>query len=558
MFRNMKKIHLFLISICLFLPSKVLANTINSINMDIYVDSNGNAHVVEKWDTTTSENTEFYKSYYNLGEASISNFSVKMNDQPFTNINWNINSSFSDKAYKDGYNYANDGVELCFGISKYGRNTYELNYDINNFIMNTQDGYQILYWTLIMPSSDPINNVYIKVYSDFAYSNTLDVWGFGKYGAPTYVYDGYIEMTSDGKMASDEYMTILVKFPQNTFSSEVNLDKTFDEYMSLAEEGATSYSANKSGIFPEILLYLFIFVSFVSFMIPVVIIVMEARYHTRYGTYKLNFGQTKNKVKKDVPYFREIPYSMDNFDRAYWISCQYSLIKKETDYLGAILLKWLKLGNITIKKTESKEEKTIIIFNNCSGLNDREIELYQIMYKASGDGILERKEFEKWCNKNYTKIFKWFNNVIDDQSKKLIKENILIPNAKKKKVYDVNPSMMIEAEKLAGLKKFLNDFSNIKDKSAIEVHLWNEYLMYASIFGIAKKVAKEFKDLYPEVITEEIYSNINFIYLVSYNGMAKATTARDRANSYSSGGGGFSSGGGGGGSFGGGGSMGSR
>lgn len=77
--------------------------------------------------------------------------------------------------------------------------------------------------------------------------------------------------------------------------------------------------------------------------------------------------------------------------------------------------------------------------------------------------------------------------------------------------------------------------------------------MYAQIFGIAKKVMKEFKDMYPDVITEEIYSNIDFIYFVSYSGMNSATTARNRANSYSAGGGGFSSGGGGIGSFGGGG-----
>ena len=113
--------------------------------------------------------------------------------------------------------------------------------------------------------------------------------------------------------------------------------------------------------------------------------------------------------------------------------------------------------------------------------------------------------------------------------------------------------MMEEAKKVAGLKKFLNEFSNIKDRNAIEVNLWDEYLMYAYIFGIAKKVLKEFKDLYPDVITDEVYNDATFVYMISDSGVSSATTARDRAQSYSSGGGGFSSGGGGGGSFGGGG-----
>ena len=79
--------------------------------------------------------------------------------------------------------------------------------------------------------------------------------------------------------------------------------------------------------------------------------------------------------------------------------------------------------------------------------------------------------------------------------------------------------------------------------------------MYAQIFGIADRVAKEFEKLYPEGFKElgYDYSDFVFIHAFSDNSMRVATTAKERAASYSSGGGGFSSGGGGGGSFGGGG-----
>jgi len=93
----------------------------------------------------------------------------------------------------------------------------------------------------------------------------------------------------------------------------------------------------------------------------------------------------------------------------------------------------------------------------------------------------------------------------------------------------------------------------MEDKEAIEVMLWEEYLMYAQIFGVADKVAKQFKKLYPEVITDYDYESVVFVRNVSYSGIRSANTAKQRAQSYSSGGGGFSSGGGGGGSFGGGG-----
>ena len=115
-----------------------------------------------------------------------------------------------------------------------------------------------------------------------------------------------------------------------------------------------------------------------------------------------------------------------------------------------------------------------------------------------------------------------------------------------------------EAIHLVGLKKFLKEFSEMHKKQPIEVNLWEYYLMYAQIFGIAKKVAKEFKNLYPDVITDEYYNDIIFIHTISYQGVSAASAAKSRAESYSAGGGGFSSGGGGGGSFGGGGGMGGR
>ena len=86
--------------------------------------------------------------------------------------------------------------------------------------------------------------------------------------------------------------------------------------------------------------------------------------------------------------------------------------------------------------------------------------------------------------------------------------------------------------------------------------------MFAYLFGMADKVSKQLKNLYPEYIEQELErNNLDLNTLVLINSMTTrsvnaASTARSAAQSYSSGGGGFSSGGGGGGSFGGGGSSG--
>ena len=51
-----------------------------------------------------------------------------------------------------------------------------------------------------------------------------------------------------------------------------------------------------------------------------------------------------------------------------------------------------------------------------------------------------------------------------------------------------------DQKEVLGLWKYLKDYSLIKDRYPIELSIWNEYLVFASLFGIADKVAKEFKE----------------------------------------------------------------
>ena len=91
-----------------------------------------------------------------------------------------------------------------------------------------------------------------------------------------------------------------------------------------------------------------------------------------------------------------------------------------------------------------------------------------------------------------------------------------------------------------------------------DVYLWDEYLMFAYLFGIADKVAKQLKDMYPEIVNEmdtnsntmfdfDIFMCVNYISKKSFNvaSKAKVSAVKEAARKYSSGGGGFSSSGGG-------------
>lgn len=567
----MKKICWIMIAcICFFVGNEVKANSISSITMDIYIDQMGTAHVKETWESYLNEGTEGYKPYYNLGSSVISNFKVYDNGNLYTMLSsWNPSASFGEKAYKNGINYISNGVELCFGISEYGSHTYVLEYDISNFVAGLMDA-DMVYWTL-MPydfSVEP-NNVYIKIYADEKFEDTLDVWGYGNYGGYAYVYDGYIEMNSNGILDSNEYMTILIKFPKGTFNTDNNkLNYDFNHYLDMAEEGAEHYTDNGGYSYSFRTTFQILFMVAFGFIMIIMSVVFAAQAIIKNmseggaGALKLMFGETGKKIPKDVPLYRDIPCNKDIF-RAYWVAVNYGLMKRKTDLLGAILLKWLREGKIRTEKIESgilKKEQNIIIFDqDFFSSNTLENDLYQMMFEASKDGKLEQNEFKKWCNTHYNQILKWFDKVADKETEKLVEEGKIDEAEQitfkffKSKVYNVHSSMLEEAKKMKGLKNFLEEFSQIDKREAIEVMMWEEYLMYAQIFGIADKVAKQFKKLYPDVITDYSYDSVIFVHTISYTGMQSATSAKSRAESYSSGGGGFSSGGGGGGSFGGGG-----
>ena len=200
----LKILFLLIFSIIIISIGKtVSANSINKISMDIYVDNDGNAKVTEVWECSASQGTEVYHPYYNLGTSKITNLQVSEKGKTYTSLNsWNTSGSLSSKAYKCGIHTISNGVELCWGISEYGKHTYTATYNISNFVSSLTDS-QMIYWTLIpYDFSTSIGSVYIKIHTDFRISQDIDVWGYGNYGGTCYVYDGYIEMRVRWKISN--------------------------------------------------------------------------------------------------------------------------------------------------------------------------------------------------------------------------------------------------------------------------------------------------------------------------------------------------------------------
>ena len=591
----MKKI-LFVI-LCFFASIMVVnASSIDTVDMDIVVDQAGTATITETWKAYVNQGTEGWHPYYNIGNSEITVIEASMDGKAYTIENyWIENSTLSDKAYKAGtYQPNNLEVDIVFGISEYGQHTYQVVYTVTNFASNLTDA-DMVYWTLFPRNfSLQPNNVTITISGPNEYTDTLEVWGFGKYGAPCYVKDGKIHMTSDGTISSSEYLTILAKFPKNTFETTSRLDNEFNYYLNMAQSGANQYvpESSSSTNYNE---YNYspstndrVMAVIISILISGGIAAMVLFSNVAGGSISEIISRTNKRIDKkvslkernmvlpkEVENYRDIPCNKD-VHMAFWIASEYLLNKSDNDFMGALILKWIKDGNVKVYNEDGKETKrnSIEFITSPEKAPESEINLYRYMKSASKDGILEAKEFKKWCKKNYSKICNWPSNVIRDERDILVEKNYLKKESRqktaissKKTIFIAEESLQKEAIKMKGLKQFLVEFSRIETREPIEVKLWKEYLIYAQIFGIAKQVMKKFKDLYPEVIKDMNAMHFDYTSYVFIDSVINSGTRASRASKvvresassgfsgYSSGGGGFSSGGGGGGSFGGGGSS---
>jgi hypothetical protein len=254
--------------------------------------------------------------------------------------------------------------------------------------------------------------------------------------------------------------------------------------------------------------------------------------------------------------------------------------------MGAVILKWIKQRSITIVPARKgifsvKDDGYAVQFGGfVKAENHYEQGLLDMMRAAAGNrAALKPKQFGKWCKKNHVRVRGFFyralssaeewlksNGWVTEQEVEERRPGLLSSRTWKRKIQDVDPGLRNEALKLLGLKRFLSEFSLIREKTVFEVRLWEDYLIFAQLLGIAKKVREQLSKVYPDY---KVYSNldarigagtaVDFCTGIAAVGCAAAVrgerSAARRASMFdgggsSSGGGGSSSSGGGGGASG--------
>ena len=123
-------------------------------------------------------------------------------------------------------------------------------------------------------------------------------------------------------------------------------------------------------------------------------------------------------------------------------------------------------------------------------------ELREMMLKASGaDKVLQHNEFSRWAKRHTHEVAGWSSRALVFGRNSLRDQKYIYGSA-------YTPAGQSEARKLLGLKKFLQDFTLMGEKDTIEVILWQDYMVYGALFGIADKVAEQLRDINPDLFAE--------------------------------------------------------
>ena len=535
-----------------FLPAAA-ENKVHDVDISVVLNTDGSAQVREVWDMTLSRGTEVYLGRENLGDIKILDLTVsdETGETYETERSWDTDRSFERKKNRCGLNSISGGYEICWGIGEYGHRTYTVSYTLTNLVKSLDD-YDMIHFQFYTPNDFQGEHVKVTIEKPGFEMDTLTrIWAFG--------YDGYI-WREDGKVIAESEnplepshsIIVLMRFDKGTFLSKSVQERPFSAVLDRALEGADEpdvpLSKAEEALYTILGLVFFLGMILLPFL-PLIVRIIQRRRNKKdaFGTPHL----------ASIDWSRELPYHGDILQNYYVISTSPDLKVKKNSVASAMILHMLQAG--CLEATRSLETgKVDIRFNADSKgfveLDHTEEMLWKYMFEASGKNhVLEEKEFSSWATTHGTMLANWTTRVKNSGIGALRASGYYSGG----KYTDLGRR---ENRKIIGFKKFLEDTTLIKERTSPEVTLWREYLIFASLIGIADKVAKELKDINPVVFEQACsmgYGDMAKVIHLS-NSYANVLTRHAYTPSYSSSssGGGFSrSGGGGHSSFGGGGGF---
>lgn len=602
--KNKKIIFVLIFAIIVLLGLTTKSNaSLYLNNLDFYaeIDTNGNMNVTETWNIKISNTNTLYKTF-ELDEdkySGITNVQVsEVGKGNFTRTNeWAYH--LTKDYYFGGIN--DDGkFEISFGVgldNSSATNTYKVSYTVVDAIKKYDDCAE-LYWQFLGNDStidaSKITGT-IKLPSRANSEEDIRVWGHIE------TLNGEIYVTSTDTVEfsldnynSGNYVEVRIAMPSEMIETA---KKTYNSnILSSIIEEETEW-ANEANAIRERKQRNEKIIKIVITVATVVIGVLLLRQTVKYIKVLKN---TKKLIPtEEYEYFREKPDKNSTPADALFLYNNGAILVSTAfgNIFSATLLNLSLKGyfKIVVEQNEKGKEETLI-YKTEKSIEDLQYEEERVA-RFVKNAIKDKekitiKELQKYIKNHASSVSSLIENTgTEIKNKNKMTKNFDEEKSKEKSKYIgiaivyifmamfclaffplpilfiINAILALlingklshltqkgidEREKWKGLKKYMEDFSLLNEKEIPALEVWEEYLVYATAFGIADKVIKQLRMVYPQIDEMDSFNTASYIYLMSHtnfnSSFSKAinSSISSTMSSGSGGGGGFSGGGGGG------------
>ena len=467
----------------------IAANTVNEIRVTVTLAQDGSALFQEVWDVRAESGTEVYVAREDLREMQISDLAVT--DETGRSYivlgRWDINASRREKEGKCGLVNTSHGVEICWGIGEYGSHTYNVSYRISNVVTAYSD-YDSFHFQVVPEGIAPRKAIVTVIAPQPLGEDNSRIWGFGFDGEIGYD-DGVVVARNNSRLGEYNSVIELIRFDKGIFEPRVTSEDSFDTVLDRAMEGADF--SEKDDVFGKIFGILTALMFVTAFLLPLFFNVSANARRKR----KKLFGMKD----KDVPWNRDVPFEGDLIE-SFSVAEDLGFGDKNGNIASALIMRMIYKSVLWAQK--DADENIILGFNCGEELTgdewpDSAKRLYRLLYTASGeDHILQPKEFSNWAGMNKQQFYNWSNEIGTDGRKRLNVDSLASRSVWGTSL-QYSDKGKEEARKLYGFRRFLQEFTLIGERSTPEVSLWQDYMVFGALFGIADKVGKELKEINP-------------------------------------------------------------